>query len=1520
MLNSRRSWKKLLARIGSRARKLAKPPNTPKRSRNLQFESLEIRRCLAAVGVEASNLNLWINQTSTLTISRTGPTSSALDVYYVLTGTATGPGQSAEYSLTADPSVSLALPFAGADGSLEIPAGAGSAVVNIVANDVPPSGATVDFDLAAPGGAEDSLASSSVATVVLGAGPAVEITPAQQWLANPAGIATATISRDGPTTSPLTVDFALQGIANGASYSMWPDRANSTDAFSAPAGSNPGAITLPIGQSAAMVDLLVGGVSSTAAYLSLAEPAGAGYVPDRASVAGIVFGGAPTVEVSPSEASLLIAGQAAPVTITRQGDTSAPLTVDFSVGGTAPSGDYSLYPAAGEAFSSPFPGADGAVVIPAGQSAAIVNIYANDVPSPGATVDFDLAAPGSAYYALDANSTATVVLGSGQAVEVSPANQLLTDASSPAAVTITREGDDSDPLTVDFSVDNITSSGDYYVAPDPTNSDDAFCAPSGSNPCSITIPAGTSSAIVDLSATGVSSATLDLSLVWSSGARYALDTASVAEVVLGGAPVVQVSPAEQWVDDIENSVSYGPVTISRQGNDSAPLTFDFSIDGNNGDSSGNYWVTLDSTNSGDAFGTPSDSGPDWVTIPSGNSSAIVDIWGSESYGTIDLVLSQPSDNSYVLDNNSLAEVVLGGTSGGSGGGSGGTPVVEVSPGEQWQNAPNGDYTAPVTISLDGGATGPLTVDFNVSLSGDAGDYYVSAASGVSFSPPASGEPGWVTIPSGASSVIMDIDGTGASSGSVKLSLIAAGDGSYSLDNDSMASVSVGYFAPCAPFVDVSPGEQWLNSPCASAAVTISLDDGASGPLTVDFSLGGTATSGDYSIWPADTGVSFGAPYGNSYGWVDVPSGESSVTLDVSANTFSGETVDLSLAQYNDYSYSRDEDSLAEVVLGSNSGGGSGGTGGAAGTPVVEVSPDEQWQSAPSGYLAAPVTITRSGDTADPLTVDFSLDASGSIGDFYMSGDSVSCSVASDGSGWVTIPASQSSAIIDLESDDAYSGTLDLSLLPPGNGSYTIDNDSAADVFVGNSGCFPTVEVTPGEQWLSGSSTPATVTISLDGDATGLLTVYFDMAETGGGDYSVWAADSGDSFSAPAGDSAGWITIPCGQNSATLDVTAGDVSSATVDLSLIQPGNGSYSTDYDSTGVMFFGDSGIGPTVEVSPGEQVLASSGAFAPVTFVRGGDTSEPLTVDFSAAGNSNDYYLSACGYSFSAPAASTPGSLTIPAGQSSATVNIYADSIPSGDPTVELLLVSPGDNSYFLDGASTADVVLSSTPDIELYWNAASNAGNPNWAAGIWNEGATNGPTTGWIPNAEANFPSGTTTVDVSSAVSVGSIDFLAGGATIAATGPAGTLSLTGGTITASGTDTISAAIVSGSVTKQGNGELAFSGDNSYGGGTTVVSGTLQAGSPPAFGTGPLVVNGGLVDLNGESVTVSGLTSQPGSGGTVTNNSSTPAVLNVGGAPAQDFFYGSISGAAGPVSLNLLTPASGGSVYALYLYGSDS
>jgi autotransporter-associated beta strand protein len=129
------------------------------------------------------------------------------------------------------------------------------------------------------------------------------------------------------------------------------------------------------------------------------------------------------------------------------------------------------------------------------------------------------------------------------------------------------------------------------------------------------------------------------------------------------------------------------------------------------------------------------------------------------------------------------------------------------------------------------------------------------------------------------------------------------------------------------------------------------------------------------------------------------------------------------------------------------------------------------------------------------------------------------------------------------------------------------------------------------------------------------------------------------------------------------------------------------------------------------------------------------------------------------------------------------------------------------------------------------------------------------------------------------------------------------------ASGRGTFSGIISNGGIIKTGVGQHLFSGANTYIGGTTIQQGTLQLGNASALGstTATLTVNGGLLDINNQTVSVGNLT---GSGGTIYNNGNAARTFTIGnGGGTGGNFQGVIANNtnAGAGSLALVKTAAG-------------
>ncbi len=101
-----------------------------------------------------------------------------------------------------------------------------------------------------------------------------------------------------------------------------------------------------------------------------------------------------------------------------------------------------------------------------------------------------------------------------------------------------------------------------------------------------------------------------------------------------------------------------------------------------------------------------------------------------------------------------------------------------------------------------------------------------------------------------------------------------------------------------------------------------------------------------------------------------------------------------------------------------------------------------------------------------------------------------------------------------------------------------------------------------------------------------------------------------------------------------------------------------------------------------------------------------------------------------------------------------------------------------------------------------------------------------------------------------------------------------------------------------KSGANMLTLSGSNSYTGGTTIKSGTLQVGNVSALGSssGAVAVNGGTLDLNGNSITVGALS---GSSAGLISSSLAGSIVLTSSSATSGTYAGTIANGSGTVGL---------------------
>jgi thiamine phosphate synthase YjbQ (UPF0047 family) len=302
---------------------------------------------------------------ATYTFTRSGSTSNSLIVYFTVGGTA---------SLTTDYTQSGASSFTSTAGSINILSGQSSAAItiNTVADATIESDETVTL----------TLSNNSNYTVGTTSGVTLTITnddfiPAISLSLSPTSIAEGnttgnsavyTFTRSISTASPLTVYFSVAGTAT-----LTTDYTQSgANTFTSTTGS----VVIPANQSSAAITINTVAdttiESDETVTLTLTSDSNYSITTTSGVTLTITDDDTPSISLSLSPTSITegnTTGNSAVYTFTRSISTASPLTVYFSVAGTATlTTDYT------QSGANTFTSTTGSVIIPANQSSAAITI------------------------------------------------------------------------------------------------------------------------------------------------------------------------------------------------------------------------------------------------------------------------------------------------------------------------------------------------------------------------------------------------------------------------------------------------------------------------------------------------------------------------------------------------------------------------------------------------------------------------------------------------------------------------------------------------------------------------------------------------------------------------------------------------------------------------------------------------------------------------------------------------------------------------------------------------------------------------------------------------------------------------------------------------------------------------------------------------------------------------------------------------------------------------------------------
>jgi Calpain family cysteine protease/Calx-beta domain len=429
-----------------------------------------------------------------------------------------------------------------------------------------------------------------------------------------------TLRRTDNTTDLLTVNYSILGTAtNGQDYD-----------------SLTGSVTFAAGSSTAVISInpIDDGVYEDQETVELILNSDANYNlgTSQSAAVNLVDNDKPTVSISANDANAAetLAGEisnSGQFTLTRKGDITSAVTVNYLVSGTATNGqDYDNL--------------TGNVTFAAGASTTIININSIDDGVYEGKETVKLILQSDANYNLGTSQSATVNLAdddkptiSISANDASAAETLAGEISNPGQFTLTRKGDITSAVTVNYLVSGTATNGQDY---------DNLTG-------NITFAAGSSTAVININSIddGVYEGKETVRLVLQADANYNLGTSKTATVNLADndKPTISisandVSATETLAGETSNP---GQFTLTRTGNNTASSTVSYLISGT-------------ATN-----GKDYDSLTGNVTFAAGSSTVTININPIDDgvyEGQETITLTLKNNSKYNLDQNSSASVFL----------------------------------------------------------------------------------------------------------------------------------------------------------------------------------------------------------------------------------------------------------------------------------------------------------------------------------------------------------------------------------------------------------------------------------------------------------------------------------------------------------------------------------------------------------------------------------------------------------------------------------------------------------------------------------------------------------------------------------------------------------------------------------------------------------------------------------------------------------------------------------------------
>ena len=934
-------------------------------------------------------------------------------------------------------------------------------------------------------------------------------------------------------------------------------------------------------------------------------------------------------------------------TFTRTGVLTSPLTVNFSVNGSATFGnDYT------QSGAASFANGVGTVTFLANSATAVVSI----TPVVDTTVELDETVilglyTGAGYNVVSPSNATGTILNDDVipvptvTVTVSPSS-VTEDGAANLVYTFTRTLT-TDPLTVNFTIGGAAT----FVTDYTQTGAGTFNGATGT----VTFGFGQTTATVIVNPKTDSVVEPDESVVLTvvGGTGYNVGGSNVATgaIVNDDASVsISVSPGSVTEDGVTNLV----YTFTRTGATASALTVNFNVGGTatfandysqSGASlfNGSHGNVTFAANSSIATVTID---PTTDSIVEADETVILTITGGTGY-----LIDPASSVTGTITNDDV--VVLPNV------------TVLVSPsGVLEDGAANLVYTFTRTLTTD-----PLTVNFTISGAATFVTDYTQTGAGTF-----NGATGTITFGFGQTTATVIVnpktDSVVEPDEAVVLTL-AAGSGYTTSGPAASGTITNDDFLPTVTLA-VSPASVMENG-VPNMLYTFTRTGAANNALTVNFTVGGTATlTSDYTQTGAGT-------FNSSTGSVTFGFGQSTATVVVNPKSDgtveADETVILTLASNANYTVG-----TVAPVTGTITNDDIGVS--------VAISPVLVNEDSGSSLF---YTFTRVGPTNNPLTVKFVANGTATFGTDYTQTGAASYG---SGAGTVVIPAFSNSATVQITPtvDSTVEADETVELTVATGSGYAISSPSVAIGTIANDDVVvpPTVSLTVSPASVLENGSPNLIyTFTRTTTTVDVLTVNFTVSGT-----ATFVTDYTQSGSATfSGAGTGTIKFGFGQTTARVTINPRSDSTAeadeTVTLDLIAGAGYVVGAPTSAIGTILNDDGPLTPVVSIAVSPSIVLENGTDNLIyTFTRTSTNPDPLTINFSVGGTAT--FITDYTQSGASTFNGSSGTLTFGFGQTTARITL----VPQRDSVVEatenIILSIIGGLGYTVGGSSSASGMI--------------------------------------------------------------------------------------------------------------------------------------------------------------------------------------------------------------------------------------